>query len=348
MTCCPNCFVDVEIQPIIKDLSRGNIGTCNCCYQKNVPIVDIEDLLDYFVPLFDLYEETDNPVADCLSTTIQKEWNIFANDDIAKSITNYLLIDYLDKSLKGEHVKEKFDGTSDSDKIWQDFVNEIKCTNRFFINNNAIVRDIVSKLLQKHTKTLKAGTSFFRARICDNINGFSNPASDLGKPPYQKTTSGRANPQGISYLYLASDPKTTLFEVRASFLDYVCIGEFELVEDIIIVSLNDIHNISPFIEDINLQEYVTNKTILNHFREALSKPLRKTDSDLEYLPTQYLCEYIKSSLKVHGVEYASAMHTGGINYAFFDDQKFQFKNAKTVEINKIDMEYASIKESNKG
>ena len=171
--------------------------------------------------------------------------------------------------------------------------------------------------------------------------GFENPAIELEKPPYHKASSGRANPQGISYFYLADKPKTTLFEIRASFLDYVCIGDFELKEDVTIVSLNDIHNISPFM-DINLQEYVTNKTILNHFREALSKPLRKTDSDLEYLPTQYLCEYIKSSLKVDGVEYASAMHTGGVNYAFFDDKKFLFKNAKIIEINKIDMEYANI------
>ena len=342
MTCCPNCFVDVEIQAIIKDLSQGNTGTCDCCSKKDVQIVAIEDLLDYFIPLFNLYEETNDSTADCLGTTIQKEWHIFTNDVIAQIITQYLLTDYSNKSLKGVHVKKKFDGATDSDKIWQDFVDEIKCTNRFFINNNAIVRDIVSKLLQKHTKTLKAGTSLFRARICDNKNGFPNPASDLGKPPHRKASSGRANPQGISYLYLANDPQTTLFEVRASFLDYVSIGEFELIKDITIVSLNDIHNISPFIEDINLQEYVTNKTILNHFREALSRPLRKTDSDLEYLPTQYLCEYIKSTLKAHGVEYASAMHAGGINYAFFDDQDFRFKNAKTVEVNTINMEYIDV------
>lgn len=87
-----------------------------------------------------------------------------------------------------------------------------------------------------------------------------------------------------------------------------------------------------------MQEYVQNKTILNHFREALSKPLRKTDSDLEYLPTQYLCEYIKASLKVQGVEYASAMYKGGINYAFFEDQDFRCTQTQTVEVTKIDME----------
>lgn len=95
MTCCPNCFADVEIQPVIRDLLQGNIGKCSCCFQENVPIVSIDDLMDNFVPLLDLYEETDNQAADCLSMTIQKEWNIFANNDIAKSITHYLLMTIL-------------------------------------------------------------------------------------------------------------------------------------------------------------------------------------------------------------------------------------------------------------
>ncbi len=340
MTCCPNCFADIEIQSIIRDFSQGT-GQCDCCHSVNVPIVDIEELSDNFAPLLDLYEVTDEQNADTLSTIIQKEWGVFANDKLAKNILEYLLIGSSYEDLRGKLVKPRFEGTTSSDQIWKNFVDEIKHTNRFFINNNAVVRDIVNKLLQKHTKPLNAGTHFFRSRICNNHMGFENPAIELEKPPYHKASSGRANPQGISYFYLADKPKTTLFEIRASFLDYVCIGDFELKEDVTIVSLNDIHNISPFM-DINLQEYVTNKTILNHFREALSKPLRKTDSDLEYLPTQYLCEYIKSSLKVDGVEYASAMHTGGVNYAFFDDKKFLFKNAKIVEINKIDMEYANI------
>lgn len=337
MTCCPECFVDVEIQAIIKSLAQNKVGRCSCCRQENVPIVETGDLLDSFDPLFSLYEETTNPTAMPLHTTIQTEWKIFANNQTAAKIVTHLLSDYSDKSLKGNHVKLKNDGTTGSDEIWQSFVDEIKHTNRFFINNNAIVRDIVSKLLQRHTKILKAGTSFYRARICDSKNGFSNP-DDLGRPPHAKAAPGRANPQGISYLYLANNLKTTLFEVRASYLDYVCIGTFELQKDITIVSLNDIQHISPFIEDINLQEYVQNKTILNHFREALSKPLRKTDSDLEYLPTQYLCEYIKASLKVQGVEYASAMYKGGINYAFFEDQDFRCTQTQTVEVTKIDME----------
>ena len=97
MACCPSCFVDVEIQAIIKDLSQGNTGTCDCCSKKDVQIVAIEDLLDYFIPLFNLYEETNDSTADCLGTTIQKEWHIFTNDVIAQIITQFLLTKHTNK-----------------------------------------------------------------------------------------------------------------------------------------------------------------------------------------------------------------------------------------------------------
>ena len=133
---------------------------------------------------------------------------------------------------------------------------------------------------------------------------------------------------------MAGAEETTLYEVRASFLDYVSIGEFELNEDVKIVALRDISNISPFLPDLDLKEYVSNKNILYQFGSALSKPLRRIDSDLEYLPTQYLCEYVKS-LGIDGVEYASAMHNEGINYAFFDESKFRCVRAFTKEVKRI-------------
>lgn len=58
------------------------------------------------------------------------------------------------------------------------------------------------------------------------------------------------------------------------------------------------------------------------------------DSLREYLPTQYLCEYIKS-LGIDGVEYASAMNRGGTNYAIFDGDKYSCINKSTVTINEV-------------
>ena len=54
----------------------------------------------------------------------------------------------------------------------------------------------------------------------------------MGSPPPGKRRSGRVNPEGISVLYLTTDEKTALNEVRATAFDYVSVGNFRLKKDI--------------------------------------------------------------------------------------------------------------------
>src|SRR5207247_2341088 len=81
------------------------------------------------------------------------------------------------------------------------------------------------------------GGIFYRARL-SNKDGF--PKEAMGNPPSSSAAAGRANPVGISYLYLSGDLDTTLFETRAGLYDYVSIGEFRLLEDIYVVDLKDV------------------------------------------------------------------------------------------------------------
>jgi len=50
--------------------------------------------------------------------------------------------------------------------------------------------------------------------------------------------------------------------------------------------------------------------------QEIAKPLRRHDSELDYLPTQYISDYIKSQ-GFDGVEYMSTMREGGFNLAVF-------------------------------
>lgn len=328
MNCCPNCFVDPEIKGIITSISSES-GFCDYCGTQEQAIIPIDELQEVFTHLLELYEPNEDSPND-LFTQINLDWNVFLNETYCKR----LLSDICGEKygfLLSANVKLKYT-VNDSVADWVNFANEIKSQNRFFIEQNVIVRDVVGQLLNRHTKTIKSGTKFFRGRIAVNEDGF--PLKELCQPPHHKATPGRANPDGISYLYLAKEKATTLYEIGASLNDYVCIGEFELLNDIEIVVLKDVHNISPFLEDVNLEEYVKNKDILTQFGIALSTPLRSFDSLREYLPTQYLCEYVKS-LGIHGVEYASAMNKGGTNYAIFDGNKFKCVNQSTVIVKEI-------------
>lgn len=72
--------------------------------------------------------------------------------------------------------------------------------------------------------------------------------------------------------------------------------------------------------------------------EELSKPLRKQDVNLDYLPTQYLCEFIKS-LGFDGVEYRSAMAEGGYNIAVFNDNNLECISARFYEVKGVKYEW---------
>lgn len=330
MNCCQNCFTDREIKAIISELSI-NKGDCDVCGSEESTLVNIEDLTDFFSPILDLYvpDDTSNT---SIHEILKIEWNIFRNIDCSETILNEMFAGSAYQELFNHNVRPEYTGSAKSIEIWGSFTDEIKTKNRFFITNNVFVLEVIEKLLKYHTFDLKAGTLLYRSRICESPIGL--PAIELGAPNSGKARPGRANPSGISYLYLAKSEETTLYEVRASFLDYVSVGKFELLEDLKVVSLSDIHNISPFSPDLDLKEYVSNKNILQQFSTALSKPLRRKDSDLEYLPSQYLCEFIKS-LGIDGVEYISAMHEGGVNYAFFDQTKFKLIDSTTKEVKKV-------------
>lgn len=103
----------------------------------------------------------------------------------------------------------------------------------------------------------------------------------------------------------------------------ISIGKFVLAEPISLVSLKNIADFGPFeIMDrgFSLEEFIKFRPYLQKLEVELSRPVRKQDVHLDYLPTQFLCEFIKS-LGFHAVEYKSAMNLGGVNLAIFDDTR---------------------------
>jgi len=113
----------------------------------------------------------------------------------------------------------------------------------------------------------------------------------------------------------------------------VTVGKFKLQRDIRIVNLAGLSSVSPFIyADTNdLQQYAVNRSCLQEIAAEIAKPLRRNDSPLEYLPTQFISEYIKSQ-GYDGAEYASTMTTDGYNIAVFDETLFKCIGTRVYEI----------------
>lgn len=213
MHCCPGCFVDTEIKAIVSGLSDAK-GKCDICGNVDTEVTAIEELSDYFSPILDLYEADDDASSN-IHQVLNSDWHIFTNQDCSRRILGEMFSASPYNNLLNQNVRPNYIDDSNSADIWNDFTEEIKEKNRFFITNNLFVRNVIEKLLKYHTLTLRAGTKFYRGRICDTPSGL--PVDKLGAPPQKKARPGRANPQGISYLYLAKSEETTLYEIRASF-----------------------------------------------------------------------------------------------------------------------------------
>ena len=167
-------------------------------------------------------------------------------------------------------------------------------------------------------KKYKENSVFYRARISEE-SGFHK--EKMGAPPVGVASSGRANPEGISCLYLSSDIETALNEVRAGVHDFVSVGRFVLKDDIEVVDLKNIDRITPFC-DIDYTLHAVNKSSLRRISDEIAKPLRRSDSPLDYIPTQYISDFIKSE-KYCGIEFKSAMMMTGYNLAIFDESLFE-------------------------
>ncbi|WP_367118045.1 RES family NAD+ phosphorylase [uncultured Chryseobacterium sp.] len=61
---------------------------------------------------------------------------------------------------------------------------------------------------------------------------------------------------------------------------------------------------------------------------------REVFSSFDYLPTQYLCEYIKF-LEFDAIEYNSSMNKGRYNLAIFSDEKLVCKTVEFLDVTDV-------------
>jgi hypothetical protein len=351
MNCCSECFSSNYIKDIIN--SNNKKGNCNFCGSKNVPIYDPKELSLIFQNILDLYIVDDNGKYIDEQLKIDFDNKIFSLKvsnkifDLLKEIIEYDIKSY--ETLLNNKVILSFKKQDKKQSLikplqitWDKFADEIKTTNRFHIQNVVNLKKLET-LIKRYQKPIKKGKLFYRARI-SNKKGFEE--SDMYNPPPEKTKSGRANPIGISYLYLADDIITSLYEVRSTLYDFVTVGTFRLKEDINIINLRgDVYDPMLIADNDNLEDFLIHRPFISKLESELSKPKRRSDTELDYLPTQYLSEFIKS-IGFSGVEYQSSLFSNGYNLAIFTPEKFECINTKVYEIEKLNLEYEELNNSN--
>ena len=359
MLCCSNCFCDSEIKEIIE--AGKTKGKCDFCGASNAFVYDIEqnetlaemfdDLLNTYTPISSLPDDFPRESTDLIKNILYAKWHIFTLD--AEMIYRLLTTicaerysvqpDLFDTPVGIMQSRDEDYLAANSilkNGCWDDFVSEIKYKNRF--HSNIINTEMLYTFLHCAKKVYRAKSVFYRARVCPDEKGFTK--KEMGPPPDGKAGSGRVNPTGIQVVYLAKSRDTTLYEIRAGIYDYVTVGKFVLSEDIDVINLADIDKVSPFIGlqyGFDFTQYAINIEHLKMIGSEIAKPLRN-DNHLDYLPTQYISDYIRSK-GYDGIEYISTMSKKGVNLAVFDKTKLRCTGVSVYDITSISYDYEELK-----
>lgn len=329
MQCCPNCFTHSFLHNYVEK-SAVKTGKCSyCTTKKTQKVIEPSNLTDLFQPVFDLYFGSSSGTF--INEQLQLDWQIFSKTLSIKQQKKLISDISLDKTFGNQKVISRFSPDTAYIDKWEDFKDELQHENRFF-PKKTIKREVFEELLSYlGMKKEDYPNSLYRARVYRNPTPYN--ISEMGKPPKEKATAGRANPQGIPYFYLASDHKTAISETRPYKTENVCVGRYVVSKKAKFIDLREPKNIICPIgldEDNLLLLYREHMPFLGHLSYTLSIPVLPHKKDLDYLPTQYLCELIKDQ-NYDGIAFKSSLAKGD-NYVIFDDSLLTGKKVDTYKI----------------
>ena len=283
---------------------------------------------DFFVELLSQFEKS--PSGRPVYEIIQDDWDLFAEIDTAKTVVEY----YIAKGGLDFSVDDAVNYSSDivyKIDSWSRLKDDVRWRKRFLADYDEFSQ--YAYLVPE--AGLKRGDKLFRARILPN-NMAKYAKREMGCPPPELSMAGRANPAGIPYLYLCADENTTYYEVRATYLDRLCIGTFKIERDLKIVDFNTkVSLYLAYSDGVGVAGAIVGKLIMDEISRDMSRPMRRYDSEQEYIPTQMICEFCKLVVGADGVTFKSSVYGPGRNYVLFKKDDAKCTKVITREINSV-------------
>ncbi|WP_220554142.1 RES family NAD+ phosphorylase, partial [Bacillus safensis] len=266
------------------------------------------------------------------------DWGLFEynfdNDLIKRLCANYDLDvkEYYVIKIDFEHLIIK----------WHEFRENIKHEHRF-INRLPLEIETLFKEKSRNSKILEKGEIFYRARIGSGDKNVSIPfdanLSDMGMPPLDMVRMGRANPDGIRYLYLANKKETAIAEVRPWCGAEVTIGDFELMDNILTMDFSYSSQMSLFkvINSEQSETVMSEIAFFDNLSDEMSKPISPNESYLEYIPTQFITEVIKS-VGYEGMIFNSSL-SDGLNVVLFSQECIDIVKTDIYKVHSIKYDF---------
>lgn len=134
-----------------------------------------------------------------------------------------------------------------------------------------------------------------------------------------KSSEGRTNPRGITYLYLANNKDTACAEVRPWKGAFISLAIFMLKQKLRVVDctkdIKEIKGATFYFKEPKPK--VREKNVWADINKAFSKPINPHDPETEYVPTQIIAEVFRKE-GFDGIAYQSSLEENGLNLVLFD------------------------------
>lgn len=338
MKLCSECFNDLELKHFIISNSE-EAGNCVYCNSTNTALIEVTEILDSLNDLFSLFIECD--FGKLLPQVIREDWDLFSKQVDTTNLIDELLL-LCGSNLRSQSLICYKPEIEDCFSYWGILKEDLKWKSRYLINTEKLEELKWNEILGYNLSNFSDG-EFFRARLHKTGNNPAFEMINMGPPSREKAIAGRANPMGIPYLYLSLNLETTLYEIRASFLDEISVGVFRPKQHIELKLIDFTENISAFSgSPFNLRDIAKSKLLKRAISSDLAKPIRRYDSELEYIPTQFICEYIKYLYDIDGIIFNSSLHIGGKNLVLFNTEKVECIRVVKHQIEGIEIHSISI------
>lgn len=331
--CCPECFDDRGLREQIFPFLEPEHGTCSYCGRHDVDLLEPQALAPYFELVVNVYELSEQ--GQSLAEWMKEDWQLFPHPAMNVASAKQLLADILGD---GEIVRASFIPSpsykSEGLVQWETLRDEMMYRNRWFLDMS-LDTDRLLQLLD-HLPAIGLPRTWYRARIPSGDETYA--IDKMGAPPKRLASHGRANPAGIPYLYLGSKPETAVAEIRPHTGEVACVADFAIPE-IRAVDLRDPRKlVSPFIlEDASaIGQLRADLPFLERLGEELTRPVLPSGAAIDYIPSQYLCEFIKKS-GFDGVVYRSSV-SDGINLALFEPESATGGGVALYKVSKVSVE----------
>ncbi|MBL7645609.1 MAG: RES family NAD+ phosphorylase [Candidatus Hydrogenedentes bacterium] len=331
--CCPECFDDRFLRDHIFPSLTTAKGDCSFCGAANVPLIKPRALRDYFELLVSVYEPKN--AGKTLVEWLKDDWQLF--ERVIRSEDQ--VYELLGTILGNQRIVRKAflpseDYTSEGLAKWDTLRDEMMHRNRWFLDEKIdFVR--MGQLLD-HLVSREDARKWYRAR--QHSGGRAFAAIEMGAPPKRLASHGRANPAGIPYLYLASTSRTAVAEIRPHTGDSVYVAEFRTPELRVVDLRNPLKSVSPFLlsDPDEIGQLRADLPLLQRLGEELTRPVLPHAAAIDYIPSQYLCEFIKRS-GFDGVIYNSSV-SKGFNLALFNPEVGSPKSVTGYKVRKVSVD----------